>query len=206
MSSGTAAANADTTRRRLPREEREERMLDAGERIFGAHGFRAASMDEIAEASGITKALLYQYFGSKEGLYEACVERARARLFDRLEREAEAAPHAGERLRAVVTAYFDYLDEQRGSWWLLYGDASMDAVNEMRTRNADVIARLIARDIEAAGGKLQEGDLELLGHLIVGSGEQVARWWLEHPELSKKRAVERFVAATQGAIAGVLSA
>jgi len=131
MSSGTAAANADTTRRRLPRGEREERMLDAGERIFGAHGFRAASMDEIAEASGITKALLYQYFGSKEGLYEACVERARARLFDRLEREAEAAPHAGERLRAVVTAYFDYLDEQRGSWWLLYGDASMDAVNEM---------------------------------------------------------------------------
>jgi len=48
--------------------------------------------------------------------------------------------------------------------------------------------------------------VELLGHLIVGSGEQVARWWLEHPELSKKRAVERFVAATQGAIAGVLSA
>jgi AcrR family transcriptional regulator len=181
-------------------------MLDAGERIFGALGFRTASMDEIAEASGITKALLYQYFGSKEGLYEACVERARARLFDRLEREAEAAPNAGARLRAVVTAYFDYLDEQRGSWWLLYGDASMDAVNEMRRRNAEVIAGLIARDVEAAGGALEDDDVALLGHLIVGSGEQVARWWLEHAELPKEHAIERFLAATESAIAGVLRA
>src|SRR5207244_3739650 len=112
---GPVSGAAVTTRRRLPRGEREERMLDAGERIFGDQGYRAASMDEIAGASGITKALLYQYFGSKEGFYESCVERARSRLFDRLEREAAEAPDARGRLRAVVTAYFDYLDEQRDS-------------------------------------------------------------------------------------------
>ena len=44
----------------------------------------------------------------------------------------------------------------------------------------------------------------MLGHLIVGSGEQVARWWLEHPGLPKERAIERFLVATQGAIDGVL--
>ena len=200
MSTGPA-----TARRRLPRGEREERMLDAGELIFGAQGFRAASMDEIAEASGITKGLLYQYFGSKEGLYESCVERARARLFDRLEDAAEAAPDAAERLRAVTATYFDYLDEQRGSWWLLYGDASMDAVNEMRRRNADVIARLIGRDVGAAGGKADAEDVDFLGHLIVGAGEQVARWWLEQPGLPKEHAADRFLAATQGAIARVLA-
>jgi len=193
-------------RRRLPRGEREERMLDAGERMFGEHGFRAASMDDIARASGITKALLYQYFGSKEGLYEACVERARARLFQRLEREAESAKPGPARLNAVVTAYFTYLDEQRGSWWLLYGDASMSAVDEMRRQNADVIATLIADDIRTAGGAADGQDIEMLGHLIVGSGEQVARWWLEHPELPRERAIERFVTATQAAIAGVLGA
>src|SRR3954470_5750107 len=173
-------------------------MLDAGKRVFGEHGFRAASMDEIAEASGITKGLLYQYFGSKEGLYEACVERARARLFDRLEDAAQAAPDAAERLRAVTATYFDYLDEQRGSWWLLYGDASMDAVNEMRRRNAEVIARLIADEVATAGRQLSDDDVALLGHTIVGSGEQVARWWLEHPALPMERAIERFLAVTQG--------
>jgi AcrR family transcriptional regulator len=200
----TAATAPD--RRRLPRGEREERMLDAGERIFGRRGFRAASMEEIADASGITKALLYQYFGSKEGLYETCVERARARLFDRLEYEAEAASPGRDRLGAVISAYFDFLDKQRQSWWLLYGDASMNAVNEMRRRNAEVIASLIARDVEAAGGKLADEDVEMLGHLVVGSGEQVARWWLERPGIPKERAVERFLAATEAAIGSVLRA
>ena len=200
----TAAAAPD--RRRLPRGEREERMLDAGERIFGRRGFRSASMEEIADASGITKALLYQYFGSKEGLYEACVERARARLFDRLEYEAESASPGRDRLRAVIAAYFDFLDEQRSSWWLLYGDASMNAVNDMRRRNAEVIASLIARDVEGADGHLDEEAVELLGHLIVGSGEQVARWWLERPGIPKEQAIERFLAATEAAIGSVLRA
>ena len=204
--SRSAAAAAIPARSRLPRGEREERMLDAGERIFGARGFRSASMDEIAEASGITKALLYQYFGSKEGLYEACLERARARLFEELREVAEAAPGALERLQAVVTAYFDYIDEHRGSLWLLYADASLDAVNEMRRRNAEVIAALIEGDAGSANGAARREDMELLGHLIVGSGEQVARWWLEHPELSKNDVISRFHAATNGAIAAVLGA
>jgi len=181
-------------------------MLDAGERTFGRRGFRRASMEEIAEASGITKALLYQYFGSKEGLYEACVERARARLFDRLEHEADAASPGRDRLRAVITAYFGFLDEQRQSWWLLYGDASMNAVNEMRRRNAEVIASLIARDVEAAGGRLADEDVEMLGHMIVGSGEEVARWWLRRPGVPKEQAIERFLAATEAAIVSVLRA
>src|SRR5919198_574733 len=146
-------AMAATTRKRLPRAEREDRMLDAAEAVFGKHGFQAASMDEIARKSGITKALLYQYFGSKEGLYEACLERGRARLFDELERVAEAASSPLDRLRGVVTAYFDYIDEHRADAWLLYGDASMEAVNEMRRRNAEVIAGLIERDVTAAGTK-----------------------------------------------------
>jgi AcrR family transcriptional regulator len=179
-------------------------MLDAGERIFGARGFRAASMDDIADASGITKAMLYQYFDSKEGLYEACVERARARLFDRLKEVAAAAPDPVARLRAVVRAYFDYLDEQRASWWLLYGDASMEAVNEMRRRNAEVISGLIASDTAAGGREVPHEDADFLGHLIVGAGEQVARWWLEHPELPKERAVTRFLVATQASIVAVL--
>src|SRR5205814_9284285 len=107
---------------------------------------------------------------------------------------------------AVVTAYFTYLDEQRRSWWLLYGDASISAVNEMRRHNAEVISALIADDIRAAGGTVRQEDVDLLGHLIVGSGEQVARWWLEHPELSKDDVIACFHAATDGAIAAVLRA
>ncbi len=104
----------------------------------------------------------------------------------------------------MVHGYFAYLDEKRGSWWLLYGDASMDAVNEMRKRNAEVISALIADDVRAAGGRPDGEAIEMLGHLIVGSGEQVARWWLERPQLPRKRAADRFAAATEAAITEVL--
>ena len=66
--------------RKVPREVREQQMLEAAESAFAARGFHAASVDAIAEASGITKPMVYAYFGSKEGLYRACMQRARARL------------------------------------------------------------------------------------------------------------------------------
>src|SRR5437868_5522469 len=94
------------TRSRLPRAEREEQMLDAAEREFDRHGFHQASMERIAEAAGITKALIYQYFGSKEGVYTACVERGRAEMFENIQRAAaQAKPEA--MLRTVVESYFD---------------------------------------------------------------------------------------------------
>jgi AcrR family transcriptional regulator len=192
------SATATAPRRRLTRGERERRMLDAGERIFGARGFNAVSMDEVAEASGITKALLYQYFGSKEGLYESCVERARERLFDAV-REAGSTGPPERRLRAAVEAYFDHVDANRGAWWILYGDASPAAVNRMRSRNAEVVGALL-RDGAPA---LAKADVELMGHLIVGSGEQIGRWWIEHPEMPRERAVERYLAAIAGALGGL---
>ena len=67
----------------MPRAIREQQMLAAAERAFADRGFHAASIDAIAEASGITKPMVYAYFGSKEGLYRACMQRARARLLAR---------------------------------------------------------------------------------------------------------------------------
>ena len=194
-----AAAHVEPVRRRIPRGEREEQMLDAGERIFGARGFLAVSMDEVAEASGITKAMLYQYFGSKEGLYEACVERARARLFEHIAAAAAAVPPRA-RLHATVSAYFDHIDAHRDAWWVLYGETAADAVGEMRRRNADTLAALIhgASELE-----LDDLRVEMASHLIVGAGEQIGRWWLDRPELPKARAVEAFEAAIGGALAAL---
>src|ERR687896_1903275 len=59
-------------RRRVPRERREPEMVAAAQAVFAERGYHAASMDEIAERSGITKPMLYSYFGSKEALFVRC--------------------------------------------------------------------------------------------------------------------------------------
>jgi AcrR family transcriptional regulator len=189
--------NATSSKRRLPRPEREQRILDVAEREFDRHGFRDASMERIAEGAGITKALVYQYFDSKEGLYSAGVERGRARLFENL-RRAAAAVEPTRMLAAVVDSYFEQLDAVRNSWYVLYGDAPHRAVDEMRRRNAELISELLR-----AGSPLSERDVELMAQLIVGAGEQVGRWWLEHRELPAAQVKARFTAAIAGAIGGL---
>lgn len=176
-------------------------MLDAAEEVFTQRGFQRASMEEIARRSGITKALLYQYFGSKEGLCEATVDRGVARLFAALEGATAAAPAGPAQIEAFARGYFDYIEATRGSFWLLYAEASSaTALNGMRQRNADLIADLLARAFDELGREPDTGALAQLAQFIVGAGEQVARWWADNPGNSKELIVSRFVEAASAAI------
>jgi AcrR family transcriptional regulator len=96
-------------------------MLAAATDLFSERGFAAVSMDDVAHAAGITKPLVYSYFGSKEGLFAACAERAggvlRAQLRSLIE-SSELAPD--ERLWAGITTVFEFVEHHRRSWALLY--------------------------------------------------------------------------------------
>jgi AcrR family transcriptional regulator len=184
---------ATKPRKRLPRAEREERMLDAAEAVFGRRGFQGASMDEIARRAGITKALVYQYFGSKEGLCEATVDRGVARLFAALEEATAAVPAGPAQVAAFVQGYFDHIEANRGSLWLLYAEASSaSALNAMRARNAELVADLISRAFDELGREADADWLAVSAQSMVGAGEQVARWWTSHPDISKDVVVARF--------------
>ena len=68
-------AGVKRRQKRMPRAVREQQMLDAAVRTFGQRGYRAASMDEIAELAGVSKPLVYLYLNSKEELFTACIRR-----------------------------------------------------------------------------------------------------------------------------------
>jgi AcrR family transcriptional regulator len=194
-----------TKRQRMPREQRQQRMLDAAEAVFSEHSFVAAPMDEIAQRSGITKALIYQYFGSKEGLYEAMIERGRTRLFDELTTALEGVEDGYPKLEAFVRGYFDYVDANRGTWLLLYGETGSAAVNEMRARNSAVVEELL-RSAVAEGGEFSPEMTAVLARTLVGAGEEVGRWWAVNPGIDKQEVVRDFLAVAAGAIAGAVGA
>lgn len=175
-------------------------MLVAAETAFAQNGFAGASMESIASDSGITKALLYQYFGSKEGLYVACVERSRSDLFERIAAAAEAAEGPVQRLHALTSLYFEDLLALRGGPVVLYGDAPRAAVDQMRARNAETIAAVLRMDYADAG----DDAIELVAHLIVGAGEQVGRWWVARPEVPADEVTKRFSRAIGTAVQAVL--
>lgn len=190
--------------KRMPRQEREQRMLDAAEEVFSAHSFVSAPMEEIAQRSGITKAMLYQYFGSKEGLYEATIERGRTRIFDEIVASLEDVPKGPAQLEAFVRGYFAYVEANRGTWWLLYGETGSAAVNEMRSRNSDLIEGLLRDAIDDGSATVDAERMTVLARTLVGAGEEVGRWWAAHPEIPRERVIEDFLAVAAGAIAGVV--
>jgi AcrR family transcriptional regulator len=189
----------------VPRAEREQQMLDSAEQVFGKRGYQPASMNDIAAGAGISKAMLYSYFESKEALYVACVERYRARLFERAEAEVLKAPDPAAGMEAFARVYFDHIEEWRETgWWVLYGEASTQAISEMRARNAVLIEQLLRRAAEMLGSKISDTDVEFLAYTLVGAGELAGRWWLENPDVPKSKVVDRFTSFTRPAVAAAL--
>jgi len=154
-------------------------MLEAAGQAFAAHGFHEASMDAIAVAAGISKPMLYNYFGSKEGLYAAYIERS-GRALTRSMREADSrsAPTT-QRLRAGVLAFLTYAEEHRSGWTVLHRESVAQGgplaaeLSELRERVARMLTTLF--------------DDEAFAHAFAGAGEALASWWLAHPGPPKEQ-------------------
>ena len=109
--SGTSASGE-----RLARAERERLMLGAAGEAFATHGFHGSSMDEIAVAAGITKPMLYRYFGSKEGLYAAYLRMTGHDLIDKVRAPDTRGQSSQARLRVGLQGFLAYVEEHRAGW------------------------------------------------------------------------------------------
>lgn len=103
-----------THRTRLSPEQRREQLLDLGVQMLATRSLEELSIDHIAEAAGISRGLLYHYFGGKQGFYEAVVQRAADDLYAQTAPPAEGEPL--ERLLASMTAYVDYVAANRAGY------------------------------------------------------------------------------------------
>src|SRR5947209_191914 len=204
-------------RRKLPRAVRERQMLEVAGRVFAARGFHEASMDEIAQGAGISKPMVYSYFGSKEGLYFAYIELAGQRLLERMAQAAEGVRRSGDidaraTLRATSLAFFAHVDENREEWAVLFGELAARGapaskeVAAVRRSITDRTAALFDIVLRRAGvDAANVGGTEPLAHAFVGAGESLANWWLEHPEEPTEAMAERLIDVTWGGLEKLLA-
>jgi AcrR family transcriptional regulator len=164
-------------------------MLEVAERAFGERGFHGASVDAIAAASGITKPMVYAYFGSKEGLYRACMERARERLLAALREGVDTGEAPDRQLWHGLLAVFTFVERERDQWAILLGEVTQGTgpfAREgaaVRDELAALIAELLRRAASAEGLRADTlGVADQLARALMGAGESLAVWWGEHPE------------------------
>ena len=160
---------------RLARADRERLMLRAAGDSFSTHGFHRSSMDDIARAAGVTKPMLYRYFGSKEGLYAAYLRMTGHELIDRIRAPETRDQPPQARLRAGLRAFLTYVKEHRAGWIVLHGESTAPTDAHI----AREIAELRARIISMLTTLLRD---EALAHAFTGAAESLATWWLNQPQ------------------------
>jgi AcrR family transcriptional regulator len=175
------AAPVSELRQRLPAARRRSQLLEVALERFAAQGFHGASMEEIAEAAGVTKPVLYQHFGSKRTLYLELLETVGAELLDEVREAVAAEDSPYRRVLVGFDAYFRFVCERTSAFQLLFGsgarlsDEFAEAVRQIEASVAATVSEFIEADIDRAYQ-------ELLGHAIVGLGEVAARFWVSRRE------------------------
>ena len=175
---------------RVPRAVREQQLLDIAEEQFALSGYGGASIEVIAKLAGISRPIVYEYFGDKEGMYVACLRRAREELEEMILAAATRAGDAREMLQYGTEAYFEFVERRGQRWAVLFGGV------ELAGRAAEGVARLrfatVSRIRDLLGELAPEADqrtVEAFSHAISGSAEQVAKWWRANPDVTREEVV-----------------
>jgi AcrR family transcriptional regulator len=177
----------------MPRADREQQMMTVAEAVFAEHGYAASSMDEIAERVGVSKPMLYEYFGSKEGLLVACIRQVRAELHDLTAESVIGAESAEEALRRGLVTFFRYTDEHRRSWELLLrteaavvGPAAIAEIEAVRQEQVKLHIALFSAYLPNADPRRLEASAEIL----LGACERLSVWYVQHDDVEPEEAAE----------------
>jgi AcrR family transcriptional regulator len=187
----------------MPRERREQLILDVAGRVFARAGYESAPMDEIADLAGVSKPMLYAYFGSKEGLYLAYLDRSGRELLERLVAAAPADDQSTAGLRARITEFLAFVEEHADGWTVLFREvASTRPFAERVARLRERIVEAVARMLDASGLGHQPPASDAIAHAIVGAGESLANWWLEHRDVPREQVAAWYLSVVQAVVAG----
>ena len=169
--------------------------------MFAKCGYEAASMEEIAEASGITPAVIYDHFPSKAMLQVELLEGQTAVLLEYVGAALDGAPNdPAVRMRVGVDSFFRFVEEHRFAWRMLVRDPPGDpevATAYLQLENQ--ASEAIAGFIEARAGDALVGYedphqvVRMFAEALKAGQNGLAAWWYEHPEVPRKVVVDRML-------------
>ncbi|MCB1040851.1 MAG: TetR/AcrR family transcriptional regulator [Acidimicrobiales bacterium] len=166
------------TTARLPAAERRRQLLRAALESFAEHGFHDTSMNDVAEAAGVTKPVLYQHFASKQALYHELVDELGGQLEQAVFEAVSAAEGPRHQVEAGFRAYFRWATGQGDAFRVLFSErnradaALAEAIDRVESVVADRVASLI--DVPS----LTQDERHVLAFGVVGIAESTSRRWL----------------------------
>jgi AcrR family transcriptional regulator len=164
--------------RRLTAEQRRQQLVDVALELFARRGYRATTMDDIADAAGVTKPLVYQHFSSKRALYLELVNSIAQELLIAIRGAVMQAEGPRRQVEMGFAAYFRLVISREDEFRLLYGRDHADDKELGRALRTveDAIAAAIEPLIDAG---LDDDHRRLLAYAVVGMAEGASRRFME---------------------------
>jgi AcrR family transcriptional regulator len=182
-------------RRRLTGPERAAQVLDVAEELLTAKGYDRTSVEDIAQAAGVSRPIVYGHHGSKEGVYLACMERARRRLVDDYRAALVGVSDPRAQLRVTADVWFSLVERDPARWLALFGAEApfngelRDQLQATRSRNAPAYVHAVRGWVRP---DVSEDQVAATASLIYGAGHSMARWWISNPHVSRAEIVDQY--------------
>jgi AcrR family transcriptional regulator len=184
-------------RRRLTAEERRTGILDSALAVFSESGYHSSSIDDIAREAGVSKALIYEHFASKQELYADLIARNARELTQRIGAALVGVQleSGSSRLAIGLDAFFAFVEERRDAWRMLFRDVAdpetATVVNRMLEQVTAEVTVLISQDPGASALDSAEDRraLRLLAEMLVGGTQSMANWWTSNSEAPREQMV-----------------
>ncbi|MEU1021904.1 TetR/AcrR family transcriptional regulator [Streptomyces sp. NPDC005904] len=169
-----------TRRTRMTGAERREQLLDIGRTLFASKGFEGTSVEEIAAKAGVSKPVVYEHFGGKEGLYAVVVDREMRQLLDMVT-SALTAGHPRELLEQAAFALLDYIETYTDGFRILVRDSPVaqstgtfaSLISDIATQVEDILGQ------EFKGRGFDHKLAPLYAQALVGMVALTGQWWLD---------------------------
>ena len=173
---------------RMSSAQRREQLISVGRRIFAEKGLDATSVEEVAARAKVSKPVVYEHFGGKEGVYAVVVDREMSDLLDRLTR-ALSAGHPRELVERAALALLTYIEEEADGFRVLTRDSPVagstsGTFSSLLNDIASQVEHILAREFEA--GEMQADLAPMYAQMLVGMVALTGQWWLEEREPTRE--------------------
>lgn len=167
--------------------ERREQLIQIARTLFASKGFDGTSIEEVAQRSSVSKPVVYEHFGGKEGLYAVVVDREVGALLDRIT-QALGAGHPKEKLIQAAEAFLTYVEEEPDGFTILVrGSTSPTASGTFASLLGDVASQVdYVLEEEFSKRGFDKKLAPLYSRALVGMVAQVGLWWLEAGKPKRK--------------------
>ncbi|WP_228386454.1 TetR/AcrR family transcriptional regulator [Ornithinicoccus halotolerans] len=192
-------------RHRMTGPQRREQLIQVGRALFAERGFEGTTVEEIATSAEVSKPVIYEHFGGKEGLYAVVVDREIQALLSAITEALTEHGHSRELLERAAMALLDYIENSTDGFRILVRDSppgqSTGSFASLISDVATQVEHILAAEFRRR--KLDHEMAPLYAQMLVGMVAIPGGWWLDSRRIKKEDVAAHLVNLAWNGLAGL---